>query len=111
MIYWTARGDQIDALCQRLYGRTDGTVEAVLAGNLGLVQHLPIFPDGVRIEFPAPESIIRPVRAPVRLWGAPAEEALTLDESFLAQLNAREATPGLKLSQQGLISEWGLVGF
>lgn len=40
------QGDTIDAICQRVYGRTAGVTEAVLAANPGIADLGPILPHG-----------------------------------------------------------------
>lgn len=48
----TQQGDTVDALCWRHYGRTDGTVEAVLEANNGLADYGPVLPLGLSVELP-----------------------------------------------------------
>lgn len=38
------RGDTVDALCWRHYGRTQGVTEQVLQANPGLAEHGPFLP-------------------------------------------------------------------
>ncbi|PAJ87936.1 tail protein X [Burkholderia ubonensis] len=45
-------GDTVDALCWRHYGRTDGTVEAVLEANAGLADHGVVIPIGTVVYLP-----------------------------------------------------------
>ena len=52
-IYTTRQFDVLDALCQRWYGGTQGTVEAVMAANPDLANLLPVLPAGVRIYMPS----------------------------------------------------------
>lgn len=40
----TKQGDTVDLVCWRYYGRTDGTVEAVLEANAGLADHGVVLP-------------------------------------------------------------------
>jgi len=51
------QGDTVDALCWRHYGRTDGTVEAVLEANAGLADYGPVLPHGLAVELPELASI------------------------------------------------------
>ncbi|MCJ9428535.1 tail protein X [Kordiimonas marina] len=50
--YRTSEGDQVDLICYAYYGRTDGTVEAVLEANPGIRDLGPVFPAGIDIELP-----------------------------------------------------------
>ncbi|GAB6176176.1 tail protein X [Desulfobaculum senezii] len=52
MWYRTKDGDMVDALCHRHYGRTAGTVEAVLEANPGLADKGPVLAAGVAIFLP-----------------------------------------------------------
>jgi phage tail protein X len=51
-LYITRQFDELDAICFRYYGRTQGTVEAVLVANPNLADLLPILPEGITIELP-----------------------------------------------------------
>lgn len=66
-IYTTDQFDELDAICSRHYGGTQGTVEAVLAVNPNLADLLPILPQGVRILLP---ELPDPARRPtvIRFW-------------------------------------------
>lgn len=46
------QGDTVDLLCWRFYGRTDGTVEAVLEANPGLADLGLMLPLGTLVEMP-----------------------------------------------------------
>ncbi|MEM5403905.1 MULTISPECIES: tail protein X [Paraburkholderia] len=46
------QGDTVDAICWRYYGRTDGTVEAVLEANEGLADLGVVLPTGTPVELP-----------------------------------------------------------
>ncbi|MCI0152144.1 tail protein X [Paraburkholderia sediminicola] len=46
------QGDTVDALCWRHYGRTDGTVEAVLEANAGLADYGVVLPLGTVVYLP-----------------------------------------------------------
>ncbi|MDR5883603.1 tail protein X [Caballeronia sp. LZ032] len=48
----TQQGDTVDALCWRVYGRTDGTVEAVLEANAGLADLGLVLPLGTVVDMP-----------------------------------------------------------
>jgi phage tail protein X len=49
MIVRALQGDTVDSLCWRHYGRTDGTVEAVLEANAGLADLGAILPVGTPV--------------------------------------------------------------
>lgn len=46
------QGDTVDAICWRYYGRTDGTVEAVLEANEGLADYGVVVPPGTLVDLP-----------------------------------------------------------
>ena len=48
----TSDGDLLDVLCYQVYGRLNGTVEAVLEANPGLADYAQPFPAGVVIVLP-----------------------------------------------------------
>jgi len=50
--YRTKQDDELDDICFRFYGYTNGSVEAVLAVNRDLARQLPILPEGVLITLP-----------------------------------------------------------
>jgi phage tail protein X len=50
--YITRQFDELDAICHRFYGRTQGTVEAVMAVNRDLADLMPILPQGLVLELP-----------------------------------------------------------
>lgn len=54
--YRTQAGDQLDEICWLYYGRTQGTVEAVLEANKGLADRGMILPAGVLITLPTIEA-------------------------------------------------------
>ncbi|ABB56784.1 tail protein X [Synechococcus elongatus] len=65
-LYITRQFDEIDEICWRYYGRTEGTVEPVLEANPGLSDMLPILPGDVAIDLPElPEPTTRNV---LRIW-------------------------------------------
>lgn len=51
-LYVTQQFDEVDAICWRYYGRTQQTVETVLALNPGLADLAPILPPGIVINLP-----------------------------------------------------------
>lgn len=61
----TSEGDRLDALCQHVYGRLAGSVEAVLAANPGLAGEPQPFAAGIVIDFP---DLPARVEKPVNLW-------------------------------------------
>ena len=65
-LYITQQFDEIDGVCHRYYGRTQGTVEAVMVQNPGLADMMPILPEGLVIELP---DIPRPTTTEtLRIW-------------------------------------------
>jgi phage tail protein X len=65
-LYVTQQFDEVDAICWRYYGRTQQTVEVVLAANPGLADMAPVLPDGLVIslpDLPAPSTA-----ETVRIW-------------------------------------------
>ncbi|GAB5098702.1 tail protein X [Caballeronia sp. HLA56] len=46
------QGDTVDLLCWRVYGRTDGTAEAVFEANPGLADLGLVLPLGTSVEMP-----------------------------------------------------------
>lgn len=53
----TLQGDTVDLLCWRHYGRTDGTVEAVLEANAGLADMGLVLPMGTVVYLPAIDAV------------------------------------------------------
>lgn len=51
------QGDTVDALCWRHYGRTDGTVEAVLEANAGLADFGVVIPAGTIVYLPDIDTV------------------------------------------------------
>ncbi|WP_429885388.1 tail protein X [Geoalkalibacter halelectricus] len=64
--YRTRDGDMLDEICQRHYGRTAGTVEAVLEANRGLAALGPVYAAGVVIALP--ELPAKSSKETIRLW-------------------------------------------
>lgn len=62
----TLQGDTVDAVCQRVYGRTAGVTEAVLAANPGLADLGPVLPHGTVIDLP--DTTPQPAVQRVQLW-------------------------------------------
>jgi phage tail protein X len=52
MIAIAQQGDTVDALCWRQYGRTEGTLEAVLEANRGLADYGAVLPVGLAVRLP-----------------------------------------------------------
>lgn len=51
--YRCIEGDILDRICWKFYGRTSGTVEAVLEANPGLADLGPVYSAGLKIELPS----------------------------------------------------------
>ncbi|MDN7466993.1 tail protein X [Burkholderia orbicola] len=51
------QGDTVDLICWRYYGRTDGTVEAVLEANAGLADFGVVIPMGTLVYLPDIETV------------------------------------------------------
>jgi len=60
------QGDTLDAICQRVYGRTAGVTEAALEANPGLADLGPVLPHGTVIDLPdsPPQAAVQRVQ----LW-------------------------------------------
>ncbi|WP_186078686.1 tail protein X [Burkholderia gladioli] len=52
------QNETVDALCWRVYGRTDGVVEAVLEANPGLAALGPFLPVGHEVDLPDPAGVV-----------------------------------------------------
>lgn len=61
-----SQGDTLDLICQRHYGRTQGTTEAVLQANPGLAAQGALLPMGTEVKLP--RLNLQPVRRSVVLW-------------------------------------------
>ena len=66
--YITKQDDELDAICFLFYGKTRGTVEAVLDANRELAKYLPLIPEGQTIILPALPSEAPETPAAVKLW-------------------------------------------
>jgi phage tail protein X len=62
------QGDTVDALCQRVHGRTAGLTETVYAANPGLADLGPILPNGTAVELPDTAAAVTTETATVQLW-------------------------------------------
>ncbi|EMI7061637.1 tail protein X [Providencia rettgeri] len=62
----TIKGDTIDGICWRFYGRTTGMTEAVLLANPNLAEQGAVLPAGLLIELP--EITEEPVQPLIQLW-------------------------------------------
>jgi len=60
------QGDTVDAICWRIYGRTAGITEQVLAANKGLAELGPVLPIGTVITMP--EQIAPAEKTMINLW-------------------------------------------
>ena len=60
------QGDTVDAICQRVYGRTAGITEAVLVANPGIADFGPILPHGTELDMP--DISPQPTVPMVQLW-------------------------------------------
>ena len=50
--YTSSSGDMVDEICEKFYGSSSGTTEAVYAHNFGLADYGPVLPSGVVIMLP-----------------------------------------------------------
>lgn len=62
------QGETIDALCQRVLGRTAGVTEAVLDANPGLADLGPVLPMGCLVQLPESAVSTQTETALVQLW-------------------------------------------
>ncbi|VVE67904.1 phage tail protein [Pandoraea anapnoica] len=60
------QNDTVDAICWRVFGRTQGVVEATLAANPGLADLGPILPHGHPIDLP--DQPAQAEKKTVQLW-------------------------------------------
>lgn len=66
--YITKQDDELDAICFSFYGKTRGTVEAVLDANRELAKYLPLIPEGQTIMLPEIASETPETPAATKLW-------------------------------------------
>lgn len=65
--YLTQQNDELDAICFKFYGYTNGSVEAVLEANRDLARELPLLREGITIELP---DLTPPASTTVlKIWG------------------------------------------
>lgn len=62
------QGDTVDLICQRIFGRTAGITESVLATNPGLADLGASIPAGTLITLPEPAQAAQPTVQLVQLW-------------------------------------------
>lgn len=68
MIVRAHQGETLDALCQRVLGRTDSVVEAALDANPGLADLGPVLPQGHPVNLPDTTQAVQSATATVQLW-------------------------------------------
>lgn len=68
MIVRALQGETLDALCQRVLGRTASVTEAALAANPGLADLGPRLPQGYPVNLPDTAQTAQSVTAQVQLW-------------------------------------------
>lgn len=62
------QGETLDALCQRVLGRTAGVTEVALAANPGLSDLGPVLPNGTPVNLPEAVQAAQTETALVQLW-------------------------------------------
>lgn len=62
-------GDMLDAVVQRFYGRTDGSIEFVLEQNPSLAQSGPVLTAGQTIHLPPLPPTTAEEQQTIKLWG------------------------------------------
>ncbi len=62
------QGETLDALCQRVLGRTAGVTEVAMAANPGLSDLGPVLPIGTPVNLPDVVQATRTETALVQLW-------------------------------------------
>ena len=68
MIERALQGETLDALCQRVLGRTESVVEATLEANPGLADLGPVLPQGWPVNLPDTTQAVQSETATVQLW-------------------------------------------
>lgn len=68
MIVRALQGETLDALCQRVLGRTDSVVEATLDANPGLADLGPVLPQGHPVSLPDTTQAVQSATDTVQLW-------------------------------------------
>ena len=68
MLVRANQGETLDALCQRVLGRTAAVTEAAYAANPGLADLGPILPMGYAVDLPDTTVATQPQAALVQLW-------------------------------------------
>lgn len=62
------QGESVDALCWRVYARTEGVVELVLEANPGLARLGPVLPENTPVACPPPEEAPPATDTTLKLW-------------------------------------------
>lgn len=62
------QGETLDALCQRVLGRTAGVTEQALALNPGLADLGPVLPHGTLVTLPDEQAAQPVVADTIQLW-------------------------------------------
>lgn len=62
------QGETLDALCQRVLGRTAGVTEVAMAANPGLSDLGPVLPIGTAVNLPDVVQTTQTETALVQLW-------------------------------------------
>lgn len=68
MIVRALQGETLDALCQRVLGRTGSVTEAALEANPGLADLGPVLPKGYPVHLPSTTSQAQTEVELVQLW-------------------------------------------
>jgi phage tail protein X len=68
MIVRALQGETLDALCQRVLGRTASVTEAALVANPGLADLGPVLPQGYPVHLPDTAQTAQSVTGQVQLW-------------------------------------------
>jgi phage tail protein X len=68
MIVRALQSETLDALCQRVLGRTASVTEATLVANPGLADLGPMLPQGYPVNLPDAVQTAQSVTAQVQLW-------------------------------------------